>query len=418
MLDRFTGYKRLLALAALNGGGASIIERTATGNPLTFLTDLAKPLKSLVANFLPVQASGTPSPDNILPITGWTGVNVSHGGKNLFKTTAQSKTASDVTFTVNSDGTVTVSGIPSGYVDLTLGECAIPNKGKIVLSGLESASKIRWSMIRLIDSNDNVLVDFYGSATVRPFVIDLSNYPTATKMRIGIKREDNNVEVSGTVKPMIEIGETASEYEAYKPITEHEVTFDSPVYGGTLDVVSGVLTVEWAGFSAKWKDGINADNRGTVTRKTFTLSFTAVSPTSSAQGYCNVAGWKWNFESDDTHFYTNGTNAYVFLPNDTDGETNIQIVGKLATPQEIQLTPAQITALVGDNTIWSDADGSMTAVYLLTESFGDDHPISGGLGSGLLGGGFGSGSGEPDEPVEPDDDTGDDQPADDQPEEP
>ena len=74
-------HKKLMFLKA--AAAVPAVEDSATGNPVTFLTDLAKPLKSLVANFLPIQASGTPSPDNILPITGWTGLNVSHGGKNL-----------------------------------------------------------------------------------------------------------------------------------------------------------------------------------------------------------------------------------------------------------------------------------------------------------------------------------------------
>ena len=60
MLKRYTGYKRLLALAALSGGAAPV-ERTATGNPLTFQTDLSKPLKSLLIPFTPVQ-SGTGDP--------------------------------------------------------------------------------------------------------------------------------------------------------------------------------------------------------------------------------------------------------------------------------------------------------------------------------------------------------------------
>lgn len=43
---------------------------------MTFTTDLVRQLHSLVIPFSPVQAAGTPSPDNPLPISGWTGVNV------------------------------------------------------------------------------------------------------------------------------------------------------------------------------------------------------------------------------------------------------------------------------------------------------------------------------------------------------
>lgn len=58
---------------------------TATGSIATFNTPFAKPLRSLKAEFMPVQeGTGDPSPDNIRPITGWTGVNVERRGKNLF----------------------------------------------------------------------------------------------------------------------------------------------------------------------------------------------------------------------------------------------------------------------------------------------------------------------------------------------
>ena len=78
-----TPLRKLMLLGAMAGAGA-LVEDTATGNPVVFVTDLAKPLKQLKVNFTPKQASGTPSPDNILPITGWDAVNVFHAGKNLF----------------------------------------------------------------------------------------------------------------------------------------------------------------------------------------------------------------------------------------------------------------------------------------------------------------------------------------------
>lgn len=58
----------------------------------------------------------------------------------------------------------------------------------------------------------------------------------------------------------------------------------------------------------------------------------------------------------------------------------------------------EITALIGNNTIWSDADGSMTCVYLVSSKYAEEHPVGGlssGLGSGLLGS-----DPDPDEPIE------------------
>jgi len=49
-----------------------------------FVTDLAAPLKECKIHFSPVQeGTGDPSPDNVRPISGWTGVKVYHGYEYL-----------------------------------------------------------------------------------------------------------------------------------------------------------------------------------------------------------------------------------------------------------------------------------------------------------------------------------------------
>ena len=77
----------LETLMMLRGIKGKAIEAQATGNPLTFQTDLARPLKSLLIPFTPKQSgSGDPSPQNIRPIVAWDGVKVFGGGKNIFPT--------------------------------------------------------------------------------------------------------------------------------------------------------------------------------------------------------------------------------------------------------------------------------------------------------------------------------------------
>ena len=346
----------LMLLKASSGSGAT--EDTAIGNPLTFQTDLARPLRSLLIPFTPIQTgSGDPSPVNVRPIVPWDGLKVVRLDENLLVINRNSEdTRQGITYTPikQDDKTVAVcvKGTRTGtnpffnlnYVNGTT--ISIPVGSYKIYGGVPGVR------VQLFYKDENGTERIAGQDYGEGATAIVPEGSTASWLRLLV---DTDNEVNFVIYPVLI--NVSSTYDSVS------IPFPEPVYGGTLDVVSGVLTVEWAGFSAKWKDGINADNRGTVTRKTFALPFTAVSPTSSAQGYCNVAGWKWNFESDDTHFYTNGTNAYVFLPNDTDGETDIQIVNKLATSQEITLTPQQIAALVGNNTIWSDADGSMTAIY-------------------------------------------------------
>lgn len=77
----FFTTEELLFLAGASGGGG--VEHTIINNPATFTTDMAKPLRKLLIPFTPVQSgSGDPSPTNIRPITGWTGVNIYRSGED------------------------------------------------------------------------------------------------------------------------------------------------------------------------------------------------------------------------------------------------------------------------------------------------------------------------------------------------
>ena len=225
--------KKLMVLGAMAGGKA--VEDTATGNPVTFLTDLAKPLKSLVANFLPVQASGTPSPENVLPITGWDAVNVYHGADQT----------------------------------------------------------------------------------------DYDTYP---------------------------------------------VTFPYTVLGGYVDLISGEVWATWAGIKKKWSEGDSATDMGNgITRKVYPMVDNL--QTGNANNKCNIAPYSAN-ESAEIHFYYSGSGstnrkARVFLPTETDGDTQIEIITKLSVPTLITtLTPQQINAIKGNNTLWSDCNSNLEVTFL------------------------------------------------------
>lgn len=64
--------------------GGSLKEYEAEGNPVSFKTNVAKPLSGFTIPFLPVQSgTGDPSPSNVRPISGWTGLTAWRTGKNL-----------------------------------------------------------------------------------------------------------------------------------------------------------------------------------------------------------------------------------------------------------------------------------------------------------------------------------------------
>ena len=75
--------KRLMFMKAASGG--SLNEYEIIGNPAVFQTNVAKPLSGFTIPFLPVQqGTGDLSPDNVRPITGWSGAKFTRSGKNMF----------------------------------------------------------------------------------------------------------------------------------------------------------------------------------------------------------------------------------------------------------------------------------------------------------------------------------------------
>lgn len=59
------------------------LTHTVSGDVAHFRTPSRVPIDSLKFHFLPKQASGTPSPENPIPIEGWTGLNGRRAGKNI-----------------------------------------------------------------------------------------------------------------------------------------------------------------------------------------------------------------------------------------------------------------------------------------------------------------------------------------------
>ena len=355
---RRTPLRRLLLMSALMGG-ASLVEDTATGNPVTFETDVAKPLVSLIANFLPVQASGTPAPDNILPITGWDAVNVKHAGKNLFvlKESEMVSIGWNRFFPnpIKKAGTYTISckhsfggdGNDGARVVLTDEAVSNPAENKILTAWTfgqsENGNKSTFTVTEEDLQNGYILFQCQGAGT-------------GYNQFVGAELQ-------------IEVGETATDYENPIAPTVYPATFPSTIYGGYVDMVTGEVWATHDGFTKKWGENTTESVIGTVSRRGF------ISPTQrptdtelnekASDRYCSVAPWKFNYAEDSVHFYGGGYSFYVFLPVDTDDETEITIITKRITPVLITtLTPQQINAIKGNNTVWSDANGDCEITFL------------------------------------------------------
>lgn len=264
---------------------------TASGAIASFTTVRSAPLKELVANIEPVQSgSGDPSPDNVRPITGHTGLNVWVTGKNLIdKSTGKIKNSRLIIFGVNNfDDTV-----PNGSIKLEAGNYVLSLSGDNSTIA-ENISVYDQANVRIKVVYNNKICSFTVAST--------GNY------RVYISISSANFVSWDNYDIQLEKGSTATAYEAYSG-SSVSVSFDSDgtVYGGTLDVVSGELN-----------------------KRPYYASY---------NGETLVGPWVSSMDK-----YVVGTTP----------TTGAQVVDMGGAETTVSLTGEAVSALLGQNNIWTD----------------------------------------------------------------
>jgi len=335
------------------------VVQSETGNPIA-IDDGADsvPVKELIVNLEPKQSgSGDPSPSNVRPITGYDGVTVKRTGKNL----AQSPLA-----TVYSAQNGNYSGENPSY---TSSKAEVSPNTEYTLS-FGSVGNIT-AIIYYEELNSNTDFVYVGSAQIGSK--NQHTFTTPSNCHFVI------VETGGSTSPItpqtvgfiqIEKGSTATDYEPY---TEQEYSINFPssagtVYGGSLNVTTGVLTVDRGFITLDENVPINLNGRYT---ESIEWAFTA---TGKAYGTNNYMSNIFRFESGNAPYTTWGrpsSRIIAFkLPLEADttelarawlAENVTTFCYKLETPTTVQLTPIEVTTLLGSNTIQSD--GSMDLKY-------------------------------------------------------
>lgn len=174
---------------------------------------------------------------NVKDATARTGVNNAfavmgeNGAKNLLQNNATSKTANEVTWTVNSDKTISVTGTPTGFSNI---EWRSPLKpGKYYLNGLKDTTNVGYS-INAIYKN-GVLQPWtemqWSDGMKGDNLLDLSSYDFDA-INFIVKRWSNNVACTGTIKPMIRLSSDPDSTYQPNAMTNKELT----------DKVSGIIS--------------------------------------------------------------------------------------------------------------------------------------------------------------------------------
>lgn len=174
---------------------------------------------------------------------------------------------------------------------------------------------------------------------------------------------------------VITTGLDTCQFEKSSSATSYE-PYTNTVYGGTLDLATGVLTAE-TGMTVF--DG-SSDETWTMHSITEGTLFRTQEPkrvdeniyNNRTKYYCNSYSPSYGRNEYGISGAASGRNV-DFVNNNFStldawrenlAENPIQFAYPLSTPASIQLDPVTIESLIGDNTIWSDTNGTNTIKYL------------------------------------------------------
>ena len=317
------------------------------------------PVEDLKVTIEPVQeGSGDPSPDNVRPISGWTGAQVVRAGKNLFDKTKTVRGYID-----DYNGELMDNSFPnvaSDYIPVA------PNQSYYINS---EQTKGTWGAWYDKDKNYISGITWYIATTS-----DINKTKTAPNnahyMRLTVVYASNN-EPSGNPDTFsVNYPSTDHDYHPYAGDT-YPITFPSEagtVYGGELDVTNGVLTVDRAMVDLGSFDWISEE---TDYSGQFRVSQQQVRPLGASYStvFCSVLkgtrpkGWR-DFNYGEIGLSNSSTSQILRARSVTfDGAnanfvkeffTGQTLVYELAEPQTYQLTPQEVKTFLGTNNIWAD----------------------------------------------------------------
>ena len=159
---------------------------------------------------------------------------------------------------------------------------------------------------------------------------------------------------------------TATKYEPY----------NNTVYGGSLDVTTGVLSIthaykKFVGTGESWE--ISSGNTGVFVIawsevKNKKVTACNMSPPNNETGNIPAYGYVYNQDSAyniRTHIVDQDMTISEFKA--WLAEHPLELVCPLVNPVTVQLDPVTIQTLIGTNTIWTNTNGSNTIKYLKKE---------------------------------------------------
>lgn len=305
------------------------------------------------------EGTGDPSPDNVRPISGWDGANLTRCGKNLFDIDViePHTTTSGEQLINNKDGSITVTAATANSAICTYASlnelCHIIKPGTYILTANSTGThKIFYSPTWDAETGAGKAWEFGSSKLLLPTMMNSVVYVYAS-----------GASTTATISNVqIEPGTTATSYEPYHGQT-YTADFPETVYGGTLDWETGMLTVThvaidmsavpWRYNSTTWDKPIfyselanKAAGNNKILSPIYKWKSDKIGP--MALAYYEMIGYR-----SDKNIYI-CDNRYSSESDYKAALAGVPLVYMLDYPYTIQLTPAQILAISGTNTIYCD----------------------------------------------------------------
>ena len=231
---------------------------------------------------------------------------------------------------------------------------SMSDKSMVVNSGYVGGGN---GAVLVKDSNYTTTAAFKASVSGKYLVYEL-NTPTTEQTD---PFEENQAIIPNGIEEYV----VTEQGDVEMPVGHDSTYYATEVYGGTIDMASGVLTINmvsvdlgslnWTYSSSDgWFQVSHSGHRNTGALCStypcvYTLNNMPDKTVAVVSGYFVIKDSSYNGDVNALKQGVNGT----------------QLVYKLATPIEISLTPQQMQTLSGQNNIWSNTNGGMYLVYQL-----------------------------------------------------
>ena len=374
-----------------------------------FTTNMKAPLKECKVYFEPIQeGEGDPSPDNIRPINGWTGVNIyddpKYGGNivwnQLYHGSGSTGTNGGITYTKLDNGTWEIKGTS----DTTSGTAA---RRRQIQSPSWEANHIYWFSARAVGDGTQYLqmvLSNSGSIKTTTTLYDGAfAKPTEKINQFSFRVLTKDITVDAIARPQIIdltmlFGEETADYiynlEKSKSGAGKEYFFNLfpkdwyEYNAGEATTVSAVNGDQYTSIPINWTDEVGTvyggyidlvtgELVGTHTYQTFDgdepwsaygsdVYRFALQPSNGfpkkKNGQDNVICDSYSAHGYNSNYYVALSGTQALYPTAQDlkdalSQNPIHACYELLEPVRYQLTPQQILTFKGTNNIWSNSNG-------------------------------------------------------------